>query len=487
MLKDNSLLLENINEKKIHLVGIKGTGLSALAEVLAAQGAFLTGSDVNEYFYSDEVLAALGIDVLEFDTRNIKNDIDLVIHSAAYDPENHPELLEAKARRIPVLNYPQALGLLSTQYDSTGISGVHGKTTTTAMIGAILGQLDTPATILAGSAVSSFNNRSTLIAGDQYFIAETCEYRKHFLNFHPKRIVLTSVESDHNDYFPSYESIRNAFVEYINLLPCSGCLIFCADDAGASEVVEIIQKLRPDILLIPYGFKATGQFRIKKYWIENFKSCFTLNGFNQIFRICIPGKHIVSDAAAALTLAYMIEKDHKGPEFVFDENKASCALENFKGSRRRCEIVLELNGITILDDYAHHPTAIKQTLSGLRDVHKNRRIIVDFMSHTYSRTKALFNDFSSCFKDADEIILHKIYASARETYDQEISGKKLFDAVIRNNPNTVYFEEPEGALEHVMKILKPGDIFITMGAGDNFKLGKAVAEEVAAKFGGKIV
>jgi len=198
----------------IYFVGIKGTGVCALAELIHGMGLKTAGSDTNEVFYTDGILRKLGIPFHEtFDPAHISTNIDLVIHSAAYSGENNVELAEAARKNIPVMTYPQALGEFSANFDSTGIAGVHGKTTTTAMAGCLVRGLGLPAQVLVGSAAANFGGRSTLAQGDKYFIAETCEYRRHFLLFHPRRIVLTAVESDHQDYYPTYESIRDAFVE----------------------------------------------------------------------------------------------------------------------------------------------------------------------------------------------------------------------------------------------------------------------------------
>jgi UDP-N-acetylmuramate--alanine ligase len=252
----------SLKDYRVHLVGAKGTGVCALAELLVERGAAVSGSDVDEPFYTDRILESLGVAITPFSSENIGHDLDLVIYSAAYPRATHPELVRADALGLPILSYPEALGAFSKARDSSGIAGVHGKTTTTALAGVIAAGMRIPATILAGSAVSSFGDRSTLQLGDSHFIAETCEYRRHFLNFFPRRIVLTSVESDHQDCFPSYEAIRDAFVDYVLRLPPSGALIYCADDEGARDVLERALAARPDIRAIPYGFSAQGPYRL---------------------------------------------------------------------------------------------------------------------------------------------------------------------------------------------------------------------------------
>jgi UDP-N-acetylmuramate--alanine ligase len=231
-------------DAKVYMIGIKGTGMCALAELLFHSGVLVWGSDTSDTFYTDEILLSLGIPYYEgfaeshlANSPDEKQKPDLVIYSAAYSPDNNCEMAYALGAALPMLKYTDALGVFSSNFDSSGIAGVHGKTTTTALAGTLIHSLNLPAQILAGSGVAAFGGTSTLSLGQKYFVAETCEYRNHFLSFHPNRIILTSVEWDHQDFFPSYESIRDSFVAYIKLLPQGGCLIYCFDDDGAREVV----------------------------------------------------------------------------------------------------------------------------------------------------------------------------------------------------------------------------------------------------------
>ena len=504
-------VLPALSGAKIHLVGAKGTGMAALAEILKAQGAILSGSDVADVFYTDAILAGLGVDMkVGFNASNLPDKLDLVIHSAAYAPDRNPELLEAARRSIPVMNYPEALGALSGRYDSSGIAGVHGKTTTTAMAGCLISGLGLHATILAGSAVAGFGGRSTMILGDRFFVAETCEYRRHFLNFHPRRIVLTSVESDHQDYYPRYEDILEAFIEYGLLLPRGGELIYCADDAGACEAAAAIASRRPDIRLVPYGLRAKGPFKVEYYRAGDGKASFKLAGFEGEFALKVPGEHLALDATAALALSCSLlaasraaapEGDAAGirglPDGIAgpqpgDEGRLREALLAFSGSKRRSEFLGEAGGVIFMDDYGHHPTAIRDTIQGIKAFWPGRRLVVDFMSHTYSRTKALFDEFAACLDEADVAVLHRIYASAREEPDPSLDGKKLYEAVAAHRTasgsptgSTLYFEEPDGAREELLGLLGTGDLFLTMGAGDNWKLGAWLLERKRKDDGGK--
>ncbi|MGA2973986.1 MAG: UDP-N-acetylmuramate--L-alanine ligase [Spirochaetia bacterium] len=463
---------------RVHLVGIKGTGMAALAEVLLARGARLTGSDTAEKFYTDAVLQRLSIGYREgFDAENLPPDTQLVIHSAAYRKEENPELLAAAQQGIATAIYPEALGMLSATSDSSGISGVHGKSTTTALCGAILKEWGFPATVIVGAEVPVFGGRSTLVQGDRYLVAETCELRRHFLYFHPARIVITSIEPDHLDYYRDLEDMLTAFTEYGTRLPRGGTVIYCRDDAGARDAAMRIQARRDDLVMIPYGREAEGEYRIVREELGKGRTDFTLAAGETCFSLKVPGDHTVLNAAAAIALCSQIWKQERGNDDV-DMQGIARALSSFTGCRRRSEIVGEAGGILIMDDYAHHPTAIRKTLEGIRHFHPDRRLIVDFMSHTYSRTKALLPEFGQCFGFADRVLINKIYASAREKNEGGITGRDLYREVSLHHSRVTYIEEPMDAVPLLVSELKPGDLFLTMGAGDNWKIGQELFHQL---------
>ena len=485
-------LPENLSGVRIHFVGIKGTGMTAFVEILHKQGAIISGSDVSERFYTDEILEKLNLQALPFSEENITDDIQYVIYSSAYKIDKNPDLIAASKKNIPCLLYTQALGEYSRLSYSCGICGVHGKTSTTGLTGSILKELDLPVQVLAGSVIKSFGDSCTFTseniqqAEKRYFVAETCEYQRHFMSFCPQKLILTSVESDHQDYFPTYEDIRDAFVDYICKLPKNGDLIYCADDKGAVETVDIASKKRPDINLIPYGTKATGEFKITLGGVAKDCQEFDLDLFGKMY-LSVPGVHEVLDGTAAVALVcQLLREDGKNP--LDYKDKIINGLKSFTGGKRRSEIIGKTttnsgNSVIVIDDYAHHPTAIKTTLDGYRKFYKNRKIIVDFMSHTYSRTLSLLKEFASSFESADTVILHKIYASARENIsDFNITGKTLFEETKKYSDNVHYFEEildaKDFVLQELEKPLSPdypdGYLFVTMGAGDNWKLGKAI-------------
>jgi UDP-N-acetylmuramate--alanine ligase len=464
---------------RVYFIGIKGTGMCALAELMCTTGYHVSGSDRGDVFYTDSILTSLGIPYYEnFSAGHIQDDFDLVIYSAAYSFETNPEMAEARRRGLPIIKYTDALGLYSHKFDSSGIAGVHGKTTTTAMAGHLIRGAALPAQILVGSAVKGFNNRSTLNLGNKYFVAETCEYRRHFLSFCPRRIILTAVESDHQDYYPTYESIRDAFLEYCRLLPPDGELFYCADDPGAREVVSMLRHEGAPYFLVPYGFTAEGDYRILSYKTAGERAMMRLAGFPVELTLRIPGRHEALNAAAALALTSSLVAGEFGdgtPGSGWTAERREYvrkALEEFSGSKRRSEILGEAGGILFMDDYGHHPTAIAVTLEGLRAFYPGRRIIVSFMSHTYTRTASLLEEFARSFDTADIVVLHKIYASAREKYTGGVTGRTLFEKTRDLRDGVYYIDEPLDAAILLKTILKPGDLFITMGAGNNWPLGE---------------
>jgi UDP-N-acetylmuramate--alanine ligase len=466
--------------KGVYFIGIKGTGMCALAELMRGAGVTVSGSDREEKFYTDAILKEEGIPYYEsFDAAHIEKDPppDLVVYSAAYSFDTNPEMAEAQGRGLEILKYPDALGAYSALFDSSGIAGVHGKTTTTAMAGAMIRGAGLPAQVLVGSAVGAFGGRSTLRLGEKYFVAETCEYRRHFLAVHPRRVVLTSGEGDHQDYYPSYESIRDAFLNYCRRLPAGGELIYCADDPGAAETAAMLKKEGRDLRFIPYGFGAEGDWRIESYELKDERLVMGIRGFPGEWKLRIPGRHSCLNAAAALALTSSLVQKEFGGWNEERRERVRKALEEFGGSRRRSEILGEAGGILFMDDYGHHPTAIKTTLAGLKEFYPRRRLVVSFMSHTYSRTASLLDEFAASFDQADLLALHKIYASAREQYSGGVTGLTLFEKTRERlkdaeGRRVFYAEEPEDASRAFIDKLRPGDLFVTLGAGDNWKLGR---------------
>ena len=486
----NYMLPNSFSGVHFHFVGIKGTGMVALVEILHARGAVITGSDVSERFYTDEVLEKLGIKALPFSEKNITSSVQFVIYSSAYSVEKNPDLIAAKKQGLPMMLYSEALGAISQASYSCGVCGVHGKTTTTGLCGTLLKELPLSSQVLAGSIIKSFGDSCTMTKGHDYFVAETCEYQRHFMAFAPKKIILTSVESDHQDYYPTYEDIREAFVDYICKLPQGGQVIYCADDKGACEAVEIALQKRNDVIAVPYGVNAAGGYKLKLGRVEKGVHYFDVASLGEC-AVCVPGDHNVRNACAALALVCeLLKTDGKNPLDYIKELKNG--LKNFAGGKRRSEIVGRAKtpvgqDVIFIDDYGHHPTAIKTTLAGFKEFYKGHKIIVDFMSHTYTRTAALLEEFASSFDSADKVIINKIYGSAREDSSAaKVTGEILAEHAKKYHKDVLYAGEFDEAAELGLKMLSEpsggeypdGYVFVTMGAGDNWKVGKSILEKL---------
>ncbi|TVQ27016.1 MAG: UDP-N-acetylmuramate--L-alanine ligase [Spirochaetaceae bacterium] len=460
---------------KVHLTGIKGSGMVALAQVLLSRGADVFGTDTSERFYTDLILRDLKIPVVEFFSgSNIRPGTRVLFYSAAYDPASHPEIRAAVEAGIPVYTYTEALGMLSRGVDATAVAGVHGKSTTTALLGALVRAFELPLTTIVGSSVPDFDRRAAWVGGTQGIVAETCEYRRHFLDFNPDRMLVTSIEADHLDYYRDGGDIEHAFLEFARRLPERGLLVVCADDAGSAQLAVQIAAERPDLRIVSYGRAADGRFRVQDITTSPGATVLRLSGFATEVRIPIPGAHNALNVTGALALLDDVLITHGHPEGLSEKRfqTAADAIARFKGLARRSEQIGDAAGITVIDDYAHHPTAIAAELTALKAFYPGRRIVLDFMSHTYSRTAALLHDFAEALSKADLIVLHKIYASARESFSGTVSGETLADALRARHDKVTYVDEHEHALDEVRALLKPGDVFVTMGAGDNWQLGR---------------
>ncbi len=456
---------------------MRRSGMRALADVLLARGWSLTGSDVHPRSLNH--LRSAGVMLYEgHEAEHLPSNAEIVVHSDAVDADN-PELRRAGAIGATVLSYFEMVGRITQGRQTLAIAGTHGKSTTTAMIGTLIKEIDLPASVIAGTAVPTFGGRSTVSLGSDFLVAETCEYRRHFHLFHPDRIILTNVELDHTDYFATEEDIRDAFVTYAERLPPGGELIFCADDPGAAEVAAAAVEQNPDITSIPYGQTATGPYRIRDLRVGEGRTVFRIDAMEKDLELRIPGRHNVLNAVASIALLYCLIEKKRGD--VTEDDSAACvrALKRFQGSRRRSQIVGRRDGVLFIDDYGHHPTAIRRTLDGYREFYPGRRIVLDFMSHTYTRTKDFLDEFVRAFDNAEVVLLHRIYASAREPKGG-VTGRDLYEAVRKRRGCVHYFHEVMEAFEFCRDLLEPGDIFITMGAGDNWRLATALAEYSAS-------
>lgn len=402
-----------------HLIGIGGIGISAIARMLCLRGKIVTGSDSSQSEITDN-LAKLGIKIfIGQKANNIQKYTEVVIYTVAIGAEN-PELKEVRKRKITCLSYPEALGELSKNMFTIAVSGTHGKTTTTAMIGHILKKAKLDPTIIVGSKMLSTGEKSgsNFLAGkSKYLVVEACEYKRSFLNLHPQILIITNIEADHLDYYKDIEDIKNAFKEMASKVPSNGIVVRELDYKKVSVPIKLL----------------------------------------------IPGDHNISNAKAAI----------KAVETLGIANEqASEYLKDFKGTWRRLEYKGQENnkgnGNVFYDDYAHHPTEIKASLLALREKYPDRMLVCVFEPHQQSRTKLFFNDFVEALKSADRVFIAPIFVT-REIDDRETTNKKLADVINKTIPASPISNPAE--LKTLLKKIDANRplCIVFMGAGNIYK------------------
>jgi UDP-N-acetylmuramate--alanine ligase len=425
------------NYKKYHFLGIGGIGVSAIARMLFLQGKKVTGSDIGQSEITDD-LGKLGIKVfIGQKAENLEKDTEVVIYSVAIKDDN-PEILEAKKRGLLCLSYPQALGELSKEMFTIAVSGTHGKTTTTAMLGHILKKAGLDPTVIVGSKILG-ENTNFLAGKSKYLVVEACEYKRSFLNLHPSILTITNIEADHMDYYKNIEDIQNAFQEIADKVPASGFIIANPEEKNIKGVL-----------------KNTKAKTLNYDLVEIDK------------KIGVSGKHNILDAKAAIKTAAALG---------IDEKIALEYLEDFKGTWRRLEYKgkenNKENGNIFYDDYAHHPTEIKASLSALREKHPDKEIVCVFEPHQQCRTKLFFDDFVEAFSLADKVFVAPIFIT-REIDDHITTNKTLSNAINLSSANkeTAAYpvENPEELKTLLQKINSPKPLCIVlMGAGNIYK------------------
>jgi UDP-N-acetylmuramate--alanine ligase len=445
--------------KKIHFVGIGGISMSGLAEILLSQGYVISGSDMKSSSITDR-LKAMGIKFyIGHSSDNLENP-DLVIYTAAVKKDN-PELVKAKELGIKAIERSVLLGQIMKQYPfNINVSGTHGKTTTTSMVTMIMLEAGMDPTVHIGGELKAIGG-NTKIGGNKYFIAEACEYVESFLQFFPFMGIILNIEADHLDYFKGIDHIKESFLKFASLIPKDGYLVACADD---SNIKDLLDKL--DCSIITYGIKsadALWQARDISF-DENGLGSYTLFKSNEEIakiKLGVTGTHNISNSLAAVAACFTagcsIESIKNG-------------LQKFSGTHRRFELKGVSNDIKVIDDYAHHPSEIVATLNAAKNVPHNKLWCI-FQPHTYTRTKALLNDFSNSFNDADYVIVSDIYA-AREPDNGEINSKILSEKINEVSPKAKYIKDFEDIANYLQEKATSGDLIITMGAGDIYKVGE---------------
>jgi UDP-N-acetylmuramate--alanine ligase len=443
----------------VHLVGIGGIGMSAIARVLLERGYVLSGSDLRLSDITRELMA-LGATVYQGHSGENVAGAEAVIVSSAV-AESNPEIVEARKRGVPILKRGQALAWLMQDHYSIAVAGTHGKTTTSAMIGLLLEDAQLDPTIIVGGIVPELGANAKDGKG-KYLVVEADEYDRTFLHLSPQLAVITSIEMDHPDCYVDLEEMSQTFRDFLSKMPAGAYVMACGDDPQAMEVVGDL----PDLEVTTYGLLSDDYWRATNLEQNGLGGTdFAVSAGSErkgSFQLSIPGAHNVSNALAAIGVA-----DHLG----LDLTSVRDTLRRFQGVGRRFEIRGEIHGITVVDDYAHHPSEIRATLAGARQRYEGRRIWVVFQPHTYSRTKALLGDFASAFIDADEVVVTAIYA-ARENDDLGIRAGDLVQTM--SHPQAVHVPDLQQAASRVATHLVSGDVLITMGAGDVWRVGEEV-------------
>jgi len=444
----------------IHFVGIKGTGMSALAQIsVQIEGAIITGSDVEESFYTDSVLKRAQIPVLNFSPSNVEN-VDLVVASAAYTNQ-HPEIARARELNIPVLTYPQYLGRLLAKKRGISVAGTHGKTTTTAMIGLVMLQAELDPTIVVGSDVPSIGGNAHAGKGE-FFLAESCEYRRHFLNYSPEHLIITNIEFDHPDYFTDLEDVRSAFSELAKKVPADGHIYIWAEDPS----LEYITGASP---ITTFGLSESADVRATEIVFKDEKSSMKImlkGEYVGDLDLNVPGRHNIINALATIALCH---------ETGIPIEQILGSLSLFNGTKRRFEhLGSNQNGALIVDDYAHHPTEIRTTLEGARLSFPDRRIRAIFQPHTFSRTEKLLQEFSQAFQAADEVVVADIFSSAREQGHHTVSAHTLATLIQQQGIQACYIGTLDEIKVYLTETIAPEDLVLTLGAGDIYKVGLGI-------------
>ena len=456
----------NDHIKKIHFIGIGGISMSGLAEIMHHNGYIITGSDQNESSTVDR-LRSKGIQVTVPHSADCIEPCLLVVYTAAVKEDNI-ELSRARELGLSIMTRAEFLGSIMKKFGyGIAIAGCHGKTTTTSMVSIMFQNAGFDPTITLGGELSAIHGNVRL-GNSKYFITEACEYMESFLKFHPFVAAILNVEEDHLDYYRDLEHIKETFRKFIDIVPKEGYALLCADDENA---MSLSAEARCNIITFgvenPADYKASN-IRYSQLGLPSFDVCHKGTSLGR-FSLNVPGIHNVLNALAAIAIA--INAGIR-PEVVAE------SLLEFTGTGRRFEVKGNIRNITVIDDYAHHPTEVKATLqAALQYPHK--KIWCIFQPHTYTRTKTLFQDFAKAFYDADDVIITDIYA-AREKDNGEVNARILVDEVNKNSGNAVYEQSFEAIAKMVAKRAQPGDIVFTMGAGDVYRLAPMLLKELSA-------
>jgi UDP-N-acetylmuramate--alanine ligase len=476
---------------RVHLVGIGGIGLSGIARVLHAQGYCISGSDQQQSALTDALVAEGMVVHIGHRPENLFAVGDgragglLVVVSSAIGREN-PEVIEAQRRGIPVVKRDQLLGEMTAGKHTIAVAGTHGKTTTSAMVAWILVQAGLDPTFVVGGVLQNLGINARA-GGGSSFVIEADEYDRAFLGLSPDLAVITVLEHDHPDCYPTFRDMQEAFAEFAGRAAQRGRLIVCGEDAEALQLGERVaeQYLARGVgparqVVVTYGFAPNWDWQAEDVELEGCPTFRVRRGSRRLGRCALqlPGRHNVLNALAALAACAEI-----GVEF----ETAAAALARFRGTARRFEVKGQAGGVTVVDDYAHHPTEIRATLAAARSKYPGRGVWAVFQPHTYSRTAALLDGFATAFDDADHVLVTGIYA-AREEPAVDITAADIVTRMKAARPGVAapvhpdarYVETLDQAVAALAEQLQPGDILVTLGAGDGYRVGERVLDLLRA-------
>jgi UDP-N-acetylmuramate--alanine ligase len=446
----------------IHFIGIGGSGMSGIAEVLLSLGYNVTGSDMVETEITKRLQELGGKIYIGHSPKNI-DDTDVVVYSSAVSKEN-PEVLTARENRIPVIPRAEMLAELMRLKYGIAVAGAHGKTTTTSMVSLVLSTAGMDPTVVVGGRFNDIGSNARL-GSSEYLVAESDESDGSFLRLSPIIAVVTNIDEEHLDYYQDIAEIKNTFVQFMNKVPFYGSVILCLDNEHLRTIMDKIERR-----VITYGLTKEAMIRAEDVRFDGFSSEFTVvfedTAIGRI-RLKVPGVHYVSNALAAVAV---------GLDLNIEFEKITDALGCYSGVQRRFQIVGETNNITIIDDYAHHPTEISATLSAVKS--SGRRVVAVFQPHRYTRTKALTKGFGQCFNDADVVVVTNIYGAGEKPIEGVDASLVVKSLVEYGHSRVMFLQTHDEIVDFLHGFVCPQDIVITLGAGDIWKVGKRLCERL---------
>lgn len=451
------------DKKRIHFIGIGGIGMSGITAVLLEMGYAVSGSDLESNNLTEKIKRMGGKVYEGHSASNITKDIDIVVYSSSIS-KNNPELVEAKKKKIHIVHRAEILAELLNRKKGIAVTGTHGKTTTTSLISVMLENCRRDPTVIIGGEVDEFKGNARLGKGP-YLVAEADESDSSFLHFKPLYSVITNIEMEHLDHFKTLKDVRHAYTSFANNLKKGGILFYNYEDPNIKEILKNFKGKS-----LSFGFAKDADIYAKDIRMNEFKTSFVCIYKGKVLgkvNLNIPGMHNVLNSLAAILVGLNL-----GLKFGDIAN----SIKGFCGTKRRFHLRADNGGVMLIDDYAHHPTEIRAVLDACRNW-KEKRLIAIFQPHRYTRTKYLADDFGRCFKGVDKLILTDIYAASEKPI-KGISVKTIYDRAVALGLKDVAMVKKEAIVDRVMKLKKPGDIILVMGAGDIKKVADELSERL---------